>query len=111
HCLIEKQWYLDALFGFRYLSLSESLTVRDSATVLVDNTLSFQGQRLPAGAMINDTDDFSTTNKFYGAQVGGRMRFEGPLWLVHFTGKVAFGATDMEGHINGVSRLTTPANT
>ena len=48
-------------------------------------TLSFQGQRLPAGAVINDMDDFSTTNKFYGGQVGGRMRFEGPLWLLHFT--------------------------
>jgi hypothetical protein len=107
HCLIENCWYVDGLAGFRYLRLGENLTIKDQVTPLVDNVLRFQGAGVLAGSSISDQDTFLATNRFYGAQVGGRMRFEGPWWLVHLQAKVAIGATDEEGTISGFSRLTT----
>lgn len=111
HCLIEDRWYVDGLVGFRYLRLAESLTIRDQVTPLSNGVLRFLGTNLQVGDSLADQDTFLATNKFYGGQVGGRMRFEGCWWLVHLQGKIAVGATDEEGTINGFSQLRSGAST
>jgi hypothetical protein len=106
YCLLENQWYVDGLFGFRYLRFAETLRINDTLMPFPGSGLTFLGPNpIPEGSTVTDYDSFQTVNKFYGAQVGGRMRFEGPWWLVHLYGKAALGATDQDVNVNGQSRL------
>jgi hypothetical protein len=107
YCLLENQWYVDGLAGFRYLRFAETLRINDSLQPFANSGLTFLGPTnpIPEGSNVTDYDSFQTVNKFYGAQIGGRMRFEGPWWLVHLYGKTALGVTDQEVHVNGQSRL------
>ena len=83
---------LDLLLGFRALYLNEDLTIRDSVTPLVPNTLSFLGGPADPPSTIRDLDRFRTGNNFYGGQLGLHWQAtRGPLGL-DLTGKIALGA-------------------
>ena len=70
HYRLSDQLRLDGLFGFRYLRLSEDLTIQDRLTALRGGSIRFQGTPLNAGDMLTDSDNFQTTNQFYGLLVG-----------------------------------------
>lgn len=100
----------DALIGFRYLQLSESLQITDpQITPLRPNTLTFLGAFVNAPNAIADTDQFLTRNQFYGGQIGGTVRWEDWWYFVRLTGKVGFGCTQQQVTIDGSSTLITPA--
>lgn len=101
-----ERWSGAAIFGLRYMRLSESLTIRDQLNPLVDNFILFNGTGVLAGETVNDIDSFRTRNTFYGGQVGGRFRWDGNWVFVSGYGKVGLGVTDQKVEIGGVSMLS-----
>jgi Putative beta barrel porin-7 (BBP7) len=100
----------DCLAGFRTLHLDERLTIQDHVTPLLPGALTFRGAGNPLGVTqsITDMDDFSTTNAFYGANFGGRLRWQYDWFSLSVFGKVAVGVTDEKVHIQGSTTLFTP---
>ena len=85
---------VDGLLGFRFLRLAESLTIRDRLRPIQDNQLTFLGAPVNAPNQLADEDVFSTTNRFYGMQIGGRVRWEHDWFFADSFLKVALGATE-----------------
>lgn len=101
----------DTLLGFRFLRLSEQLSISDRLTPLATNLLQFERVLVNAPNTLADNDSFRTTNRFYGLQLGGRMSFERDWFSFGGFAKVGLGATDQAVDINGTSTLITPAGT
>jgi len=83
---------VDALLGFRYLHLDESLTEIENVVRLQPLTDSAGNVTEPAGTRIVATDVFSTKNNFYGGQVGGVAQLHRDRWTADLKATVAFGA-------------------
>jgi hypothetical protein len=98
----------DALLGFRYLRLEESLTVNDHLSPLENNVLRFQGAFVNPPNSLADFDRFHSDDYFYGMQVGGGVRWDEEWFFVGAFGKAAFGATHQTYDINGATTLITP---
>jgi hypothetical protein len=77
------------LGGFRYADLKESIGILNNATDLV----------LPTQASM--IDQFETSNRFYGGQVGGRVTFNSGCWSFGVTGKFAAGCAWEDVNISG----------
>jgi hypothetical protein len=92
---------LDMLGGFRYFQLNDNLGINENLSVS-PNVPIFGGSSY--GIM----DQFSTTNRFYGGQLGLRGRVDSGRFFAVFTGEVGLGAVNEVVAING-STLITPA--
>lgn len=102
----------DTLLGFRFLRLSEQITIKDQLTPITNNgQLTFLGVPVNPPNSLADVDNFQTTNRFYGLQVGGRLRYDTDWLSFAAFGKLALGATDQQVDINGSSTLITPGGT
>ena len=97
-----------ALAGFRFLNLSESLSIQDNLAPLTANALTFQGAFVNAPSSLSDQDRFRTRNYFYGPQLGGQMSWQEQWFLVNAFGKVGLGVTQQDVNINGSTTLITP---
>jgi hypothetical protein len=97
--------HLDALVGFRFLRLAESLTIRDNLTPLEGAGLTFETMGVNAPESLTDVDSFKTVNHFYGLQLGGSAGWEGKWVFANAFGKVGLGVTDQEVDINGSTTL------
>lgn len=84
------------LSGVRYLDLRESLSVSAVSRDLVLNQ------------HITLDDQFKTANQFLGYQIGSRMRWRSPRWMLDLTGKVALGGNRREVTISGQSTSGGP---
>lgn len=102
------QYRLDALLGFRYLNLYESLRIQDQLYPLNDNELTFLGQPISSSSSLRDADRFSTFNNFYGGQLGTRYTWFTGRWVIGATGKVALGTTQEMSSIHGRTSLFSP---
>ncbi len=96
---------LSVLAGFRTLSLDEDLLI--SATFSTSTT-----EFLGAGAVLTPfsgatADLFRTNNRFYGGQVGGRLRWDADCLNVTLVGKVALGSMQESALVAGSSVVTT----
>jgi hypothetical protein len=89
---------LTGLAGFRYVDLKESLTISTVSSIIT--TVPF--------TVLSQNDLFSTRNQFYGAQLGGRLTWEGERVSLGVTGKLAMGATHQTLDIQGSSTQTGP---
>jgi hypothetical protein len=102
--------YIDAILGFRYLALTESLTVSENLTVLIPpGTAILVGGALatvPGGSGFALVDRFATQNRFYGAQVGvaGEYRF-GTAWSIGGRVVVGLGTTEQVVDVSGSTRI------
>jgi hypothetical protein len=92
---------LDALAGFRYLDLRESLGITENLTV--PPTVPLLG-----GTNFLLNDRFDVQNRFYGGQVGVR----GEVWygrlFAALAGKVALGDVHQSVDVNGTTRIASP---
>jgi hypothetical protein len=86
---------LNFLFGPRFLSLREGLTVTEDLQLLADIG-DFQ-----AGDRVRVTDSFRTRNQFYGAQVGAEARWLFGRWTLDGRAKLAAGVTNQQITIDG----------
>ena len=100
---------IEALAGFRFMRLAESLTLSDQIQPLEDGVFSFQGTPIPAVDSLSDVDSFRTVNRFYGGQIGGQVSWQGRVLFASLFGKIGVGANDQEVDINGQTTLSTPS--
>jgi hypothetical protein len=101
-------WSLDALLGFRYMYLNDTLTANQNFTVLpaAAGGVAFVGVPQPAGANFALNDSFNLTNRFYGGQIGARVDWVSCYKIdVGATIKVAFGDTAHTAIIDGTTTL------
>ena len=119
HSIRTAERSFDLFAGFRSLGLDENLTINQNITALQNGSISLQypgvgfGQpatgiqgyySVPAGGVVTILDAFSTRNRFYGGQLGGRFSWSFfDRLTVDLTGKVAVGVTQQEVTINGSS--------
>lgn len=98
----------DYIVGFRYIDLSDSITIRNFVQFNNGSGLSFEGE-----------DRFSAANQFYGGQVGFISRFDiGAGFHFNLGGKLAVGgvaqSADVSGYtverVNGVITRTAVGN-
>jgi hypothetical protein len=99
------------LAGFRYLDLSESLTVLQSSQVLEDGVFGFNGQTVLAPNSVGMFDAFRTHNHFYGGQLGARAACCWERFSADVTAKVALGWTEEVVNIAGSSTLLPAGGT
>ncbi len=92
---------IDFLAGFRYLRLSEDLDIRENLNVL-------PGVAGIGGTNIVVADDFNTRNEFWGGQIGIRGEYRSGNIFVSGYGKIAFGDTEEQVDIHGVTVFTPP---
>lgn len=97
---------LDALAGFRYLSLSESLNVSDQFLDATGGTRAFAGGPINFNDALGDFDSFRTTNSFYGGSGGARLYYAQGRWYITALGKVALGPVQERAIISGSTTLT-----
>jgi hypothetical protein len=98
-----RQHNVDFIYGFRYLRLSEGLSINDQS-----NTLSTTGL-LPAGTIFNTSDAFKTTNNFYGLNLGVMSEQRMNRWSLTSIGRLGIGSTAQSVNINGNTTVTTAA--
>jgi hypothetical protein len=92
---------VDALVGFRYLDLDESLGITETPTILPD--VPFGG-----GTAFVVSDHFGTRDRFYGGQVGVRAEVWRDRLFASVAAKVALGSTQESVDIGGFTRITPP---
>jgi hypothetical protein len=96
---------VNALYGFRYIDLEESVDIAQTSTPLNGGAFSFGGAPLPAGVGMSLADDFHTRNQFYGGLAGTRGEWRlGPLFVGGLS-TISFGPDHQTTEITG---LTTP---
>ncbi|HET6882256.1 MAG TPA: BBP7 family outer membrane beta-barrel protein [Pirellulales bacterium] len=96
----------DALLGFRYLSLVESLGIFDEFSEVTPGSITFAGAPIRASDVLTDLDHFRLSNSFYGGSLGGRLYLARGRWLITALGKVALGTVQQRASIYGSTTLT-----
>jgi hypothetical protein len=92
-------WYVDALVGFRYLGLKESVSVDENLTVI-----------LPSGGGFLVHDRFGTQNNFYGTQLGTYGEYRFGRFSVGLKTAVALGTTQQIVDISGRTTISSPGS-
>jgi len=93
---------IDLLAGFRYLNLNEDLQIQETFGTA-------QAPPGPGNTFIGTvTDRFSTSNSFYGGQLGIHYEHRWDRWTVDATAKVALGYTASVVTIFGQQNVTAP---
>ncbi|HTV57024.1 MAG TPA: BBP7 family outer membrane beta-barrel protein [Terriglobia bacterium] len=106
-----RSFRLVGLFGFRYLDLSEALSIQTRSMAISGSAVSFLGQSFAAPSYDLTADRFNARNQFFGGQVGLRSEYYFSHFFVAAIGKLAVGQTDEVRNALGVSTLqigTTP---
>jgi hypothetical protein len=96
----------DALTGFKFVNLNESLTITDFATAQRGGAVIFQGRGFPAPATTTVSDGFRTDNSFYGGVIGLRGNYHVEAFIFSLTGKLGLGTVNQELRVNGSTTLT-----
>jgi hypothetical protein len=111
HCYLKRRLHTECLIGVRSVHLEESLSIEDKLTSSDPMVLVLAGRPVLPGQFLVEEDSFATTNRFYGFQLGGKLRWEMPRFYVDGFGKVALGVTDQQVDIDGRSRVTNQIGT
>jgi Putative beta barrel porin-7 (BBP7) len=106
-CWCSDGFLLTGLAGFRYLYLSENLSVTENINVLKDIPATPGTVPIFAGDQISVFDQFATRNRFYGGQVGATAEWQRGRWNLQTTGKFALGATTQSIDIDGGQQITS----
>ncbi len=86
---------LDGIIGYRYLDMSEKLTITEHFTTLPGAAV---GMPLASGVVF---DSFRTTNQFHGGQIGLVGNLQRGRWSLDGRAAVAFGTTNRTLEVTG----------
>jgi hypothetical protein len=89
---------LDALAGFRYLQLDETVKITEGFMGLPGSTF--------AGVNGTIQDKFEVNNNFYGGQIGLNGELRRGRWSLNLLTKVALGSTHQTIDISGMQVIT-----
>jgi hypothetical protein len=92
---------VDLLGGFRFLALDEDLFIGETISV-------FPNVPTIGGTQFTLADDFRTTNRFYGGQIGARAEFWRNQFFVDVIGKVALGVNNADVDVSGSTLIVPP---
>jgi Putative beta barrel porin-7 (BBP7) len=95
----DSQFRLDFLYGFRYLQLTDNLSINDSFTNAV------------AATTLTNFDGFKTSNNFYGFNFGLSSERRVARWSLLTTGRLGLGGTSQHVTISGNTTITPPGST
>jgi hypothetical protein len=98
-------WSADVVVGFRWLGLDEHLVFQDATTGAPGVTSFFDGVAFPPPAITTNTDNFTTHNHFYGANIGGRFEYKTGNVLLGAGVRVGLGDTNEVIDTHGFSTL------
>jgi hypothetical protein len=98
---------LDLLVGYRYLDVSETLTITETFNRVPGSNL---GIGVPA-QMGLITDQFHTQNQFNGGQIGAAGTFQRGRWSLDGRSTIAFGTVYQTAEISGLQVLAFPNGT
>jgi len=90
---------LDGIIGYRYLDMSEKLTITEQFATLPGAAI---GMPLASGVVF---DSFRTTNQFNGGQIGLVGTYQRGRWSLDGRAAVAFGTTNRTLEITGSQNL------
>jgi hypothetical protein len=96
----------DLFFGYRQLGLDDHLTIAENVFVTQNTSNPLVGN--PAGTAFAIRDQFSTSNRFYGGQIGSEWQLRYGDWSVGLRGSVALGCTQQSIDISGTTARTLP---
>lgn len=94
--LIPSHSRIDALFGYRYLSLRDSLSIHERVNSLLTNQ----------PGTFDIVDGFGTSNDFHGADVGILWEASQGRWSMELLGKLALGTVREKVSIDGRTVIT-----
>ena len=83
-------------------------SIHENINGINGNTIQFPVNG-PGFSSVTDQDSFSTTNQFYGAQLGGRLTWENKWFDAGAFAKLGLGATMQRVNINGTTTFFSPA--
>lgn len=86
------------LAGVRYLALDEKLVIFESVGDVPPGS--------PNATQTSQSDDFTTFNRFYGAQVGAEAKFRWQVFDLSVVTKVGYGQTNQVYRVRGQTQLT-----
>ncbi len=99
-----QMWQGDLFFGYRQLGLQDDLTITEN--LVVTRNTSTTGN-VP-GTAFSIHDQFSTSNRFYGGQIGLAQSLRFGDWSVNLRSSVALGCTQQTIDISGSTAQTLP---
>jgi len=99
---------INGLLGFRYFELDEFIDIASASTLLGTATSSFAGLTVNSPATITVDDQFRTTNRFYGGQIGLKGEMYYGKWYFAATGKLAVGDMNEVLEVNGQTGVIDP---
>ena len=92
------------------MRLSEQLGVNEAISPINGtNELTYLGNVVNVPNSLAVQDNFSTTNQFFGPQIGGRLTYEQTWYSLQGFAKVAVGATQQLVNIDGLTTLVSPS--
>jgi hypothetical protein len=97
---------LQILGGFRYVDLSEDLSLLLRSTAIGDGAVFFLGNAFGPPSTVTSTDTFRTRNQFYGGQLGARGEFGTGRLVIGVSAKCGLGNMHEVVEVRGVSTLS-----
>jgi hypothetical protein len=95
---------LDALIGYRYLRLTDNLSITEDLVSTNPNNPNF----VPLGTTLTVNDRFATENNFQGLDLGLAGEVYHGRWVLGGFARVALGVNIEEVDINGSTRIAVP---
>jgi hypothetical protein len=92
----------DLLLGYTYLSLDDTIVIREDLTSLPGQ------QDVPPGTRFQIEDSFRTQNDFHGVNIGFAFERRFSHWYVGGRAGVALGVVHQEVDISGYTIITPP---
>ena len=102
---------VNALAGFRFLQLRETLRIEQETVLLPGATAPYNGTLVGSPARLGVSDEFDAQNRFYGGQIGLQGTLYHDRWSLGLGGKVAIGVMTERLDVNGFSTQTSTAPT
>jgi len=103
------------LAGWRYLTLTEDLTISQATNLLPGGTAGFNDQVIGVPTNVGIFDKFGVDNNFYGGQVGAMWEYLSGNFFANGLIKLAIGGVHEDINIGGFSSTsgggTTPHST
>lgn len=96
---------LVGLAGFRYLNLSEGVSLSTQRATIDGSSLSFLGGSVAAPAVELTRDQFGGRNQFFGGQLGIRADYYFGHFFVATRGSVALGRTNEVANVFGLTTV------
>jgi len=99
--------HVDVLYGVRWAQLQEGLGIVEDLEVIPSNTPGFPSPP-GIGTTFHLTDQFDTSNEFFGGDIGFQVDWERRRWSLELLSRLAIGNTRQRVNISGSNIATAP---